>query len=177
MKTVVTYQSKTGYTQKYAEWIAEELGADLYPISQVPVQKLAAYDVVIHGGSLFATGILGLKKIKNSLSDLQNKKVIVFGVGLTPVNAETVEKVQTQNFTAEELEKVRFFYFRGGFNFKALSFFDRILMGIMRRFIERKQRQGKELTADEIGMLAVFDQAVDYTDRDAITELISWARI
>ncbi|GEA31640.1 flavodoxin [Clostridium beijerinckii] len=28
MKTVVIYKSKTGFTKKYAKWIAEELSAD-----------------------------------------------------------------------------------------------------------------------------------------------------
>ena len=27
MKTLVTYQSKTGFTRKYAEWISQELSS------------------------------------------------------------------------------------------------------------------------------------------------------
>ncbi len=30
MKTAVIYRSKSGFVKKYAEWIAEETGADLF---------------------------------------------------------------------------------------------------------------------------------------------------
>jgi flavodoxin len=57
MKTLVVYKSKTGYTKKYAEWIAEELSADILEVSKVNINILASYDTVIFGGSLHAVGI------------------------------------------------------------------------------------------------------------------------
>ena len=33
-KIGVIYKSKTGFTQKYAQWIAEETGCDLIPYEQ-----------------------------------------------------------------------------------------------------------------------------------------------
>ncbi len=33
-KTAVIYKSKTGFTRKYAQWIAEETGCDLFPYEQ-----------------------------------------------------------------------------------------------------------------------------------------------
>ena len=35
MKTVVIYKSRTGFTKKYAEWISEELSADIFDVSKV----------------------------------------------------------------------------------------------------------------------------------------------
>lgn len=36
MKTIVVYRSKTGYTRKYAEWIAEELAVILKKMRNFP---------------------------------------------------------------------------------------------------------------------------------------------
>ena len=33
MKTIVIYNSQTGFTKRYAEWIAEEAGADCLALS------------------------------------------------------------------------------------------------------------------------------------------------
>jgi len=41
MKTVVIYKSKTGFAKKYAEWIAEELVADILDVSMVTSNMLA----------------------------------------------------------------------------------------------------------------------------------------
>ena len=33
MKTIVIYNSQTGFTKRYAEWIAQESGADCFELS------------------------------------------------------------------------------------------------------------------------------------------------
>lgn len=33
MKTIVIYHSQTGFTKRYAEWIAQEAGADCLELS------------------------------------------------------------------------------------------------------------------------------------------------
>ena len=35
MKTLVIYTSQTGFTKRYAEWISEELDADIYELKDV----------------------------------------------------------------------------------------------------------------------------------------------
>jgi menaquinone-dependent protoporphyrinogen IX oxidase len=54
-KTIVLYESKTGFTRKYAEWIAEELDAELFPLQEarrsIDAAKLQDYDAVIFGGN------------------------------------------------------------------------------------------------------------------------------
>ena len=81
MKTIVIYKSKTGFTRKYAELITEELSADIFDVSKVNDSMLSAYDTIIYGGSLYASGITGVKYIKQNLHKLKDKKVIVFATG------------------------------------------------------------------------------------------------
>ena len=35
MNSIVTYKSKTGFTKKYAEWIAEDLGCKAVKLSEL----------------------------------------------------------------------------------------------------------------------------------------------
>ena len=38
---VVIYKSKTGFTEKYASWIAEELNCEKYPLENVSMVDLS----------------------------------------------------------------------------------------------------------------------------------------
>lgn len=170
MKTIVVYKSKSGFTQKYAEWIARELSADLFEASKVSIDILAAYDTVIYGGGLYAVGINGVKLITENLEKLKSKKVVVFATGATPPREEAINEVRDKNFTAAQQEQIRFFYLRGGFDYNKMRPFDRILITLLKWKIKGK----KELTADERGILAACDKPADFTRKKNIDELISY---
>ncbi len=114
MKVLVTYQSKTGFTKKYAEWISEELKCDLKELKSV--KEVNNYDLVIHGGWIMGGIIKGVKKIKK----INSKKLIVFGVGLTPKKDINIDKMIKDN----KLEDTPFFYFEGGTNSKKMGFLE-----------------------------------------------------
>lgn len=171
MRALVIYKSKTGYTKKYAEWIADELGADILEVSKATVNMLTSHDIIIYGGSLHAVGINGIKFIMQNLDKLKGKKVIVFATGASPVREETINEVRNRNFTVQQQSNIRFFYLRGGFDYKRLNLFDKLLMLMLKWKINKK----KELTADEKGMLAIYDKAVDYTKKNNIDEIINYA--
>ena len=146
MKVLVTYQSKTGFTKKYAEWISEELKCDLKELKSV--KDVNDYDLVIHGGWIMGGIIKGVKKIKK----LNPKKLIVFGVGLTPKKNLNIDKMIKDN----KLEDTPFFYFEGGTNPKK--------MGIVGRTIVKLVTKKKVLF-------------VDNTNKDDIKELINKTKI
>jgi menaquinone-dependent protoporphyrinogen IX oxidase len=172
MKTAVVYRSKTGFTKKYAHWIAAELDADLFRGSAVGVETLADYDIIIYGGGLYAGGIDGVKLITKNLGRLPAQKIVVFATGATPQREETTGKLERQNFTPEQLERVRFFYLRGGFDYSKLSPINKVIMNLLRWSLKRK----KQLTADERGMLAAYDTPVDFTRKEKIQDLVSYCR-
>lgn len=177
MKTVVIYKSKTGFTKKYAQWIAEELSADIFDVSNVTVNILTTYDVVIYGGSLHAVGINGVKFITQNLDKLKDKKIVVFATGATPLREGVISEVTNKNFTPEQQKYVRFFYLRGGFNYTKLPLFDKVLMTLLKWKIKNKKQKGKQLTPDEIGMLASYNKPVDFTRKENIDEIIYYASV
>lgn len=169
MKNVVIYKSKTGFTKKYAEWIAEELSADIFEVSKVSANILPDYDTVIYGGGLYAGGINGLKFITQNLGKLKGKKVIVFTTGASPSREEVIIEVRNKNFTSKQQRQIGFFYLRGGFDYNKLKLIDKLLMTLLKIRLKKK----KELTTDEKGMLAAYDTPVDFTEKQNINELIS----
>ena len=69
MKTIVIYNSKTGFTKRYAEWIAEETGADCMELSAVNKKNLSAlpaYEAVVFGGWACAGSIHQLSWFKSN---------------------------------------------------------------------------------------------------------------
>jgi menaquinone-dependent protoporphyrinogen IX oxidase len=174
MNAIVIYASASGFTRKYAEWIAEELRCDLLPRARVRVRDLLDRDVVIYGGRLHAGGISGVGLIKRNLGRLAGKKVCVFACGASPVRDETVAEIRDRNFSRDQQSQVRFFYLRGGFDFAKLRGLDRFLMSLRLRMILRTRES--ERTADETGMLAAFAAPADFTDRSAIRPLVEYAR-
>lgn len=121
MKVLVTYQSKTGFTKKYAEWISEELKCELKELKNV--KDVNDYDLVIHGGWIMGGVIKGVKKIKK----LDPKKLIAFGVGLTPKKSLNTDKMIKDN----KLEDTPFFYFEGGTNPKKMGIIGRTIVKLV----------------------------------------------
>lgn len=169
MKTIVVYQSKTGFTRKYAELISRRLNCPVYSFKESKKNNLTEYEVIIYGGSLYASGILGLKKFKKRLT---NQQLIVFGVGATPMRAGLKEELINANFNSKEKEAINFFYLRGGFKFNDLNLIDKGLMLLMKKSIKKKKIE--ERTADEKGLLNAYSQPVDFTQEKNIQPLIDF---
>ncbi len=174
MKAVVVYKSKSGFAKKYAQWIAEELQADIYEASKIDINTLMLYDTIIYGGGLYAVGINGLKTITKNFDKLKDKKLVVFATGATPPRNEDIEQVRNSNFTKEQQEYIRFFYLRGGFDYTRLKLIDKVLMNLLKLKIKSKNKD--KLVPDEKGMLASYDKPIDFTRKKNIEDLILYVK-
>jgi len=172
MHPVVIYRSKTGFSKIYAQWIADELQADLFDARGFAAADFDRYDTVVFGGGCHAGGINGSKLIKRSGKLLAGKKLAVFACGASPVLEATVQELKTKNFSAAEQKTMGFFYLRGGFNFSKLPPFDKFLMSLMKNMLKRK----KSPTPDEAGMLASYDNPQDFSNRESIGPLLAYVR-
>ncbi len=178
MKSAVVYWSKTGFVEKYAEWIAEELTADLIEGDKVSLEKLEKYDSLVFGGSLYAVGINGVEFMKKVLNNekFYEKKIAIFATGASSPLAEVIEEVKNNNFSEDEQELFKFFYLRGGFNYNRLGIKDKILMKMMKWQLEHKKKKGEKLNEEEKGLLEAFDEPVDFTKKENIEELIEYLK-
>ena len=168
-KTAVVYRSKSGFTRKYAQWIADATGADLLIGNRTRLPDLLGYDTIVYGGALYAVGINGLSLITRNYEALKSKRLIVFTLGATPVRPEIVDEVRDNNLTPEQRQHIRFFMLRGGFDKSKLILTDRLLMTLLKATLRRR----KNPTADERGMLAAYDNPLDFTDEKLIAPIVA----
>ena len=173
MKAAVLYRSKTGFTKKYAEWIAEDLSVDAHDLDDVRnlSELLQGIDTLVFGGGLYAIGINGLKKLlaDESMRDIRN--VFIFCTGLSIDSDEVQREIYENNIKGIDRLNIKLYYYRGGFDFKKLNRLDQLLMRMLKLKIVLKKKR-KALASDELGMLAVFNRQVDFTDQKLIRKLV-----
>ena len=166
MKTIVAYKSKSGYTKKYARWIAQELGCDIKENPEL--SDILGYDMIIYGGGMYAGGFNGGKLITKNLDKLKGKRIALFAVGSNPGREHEMKVFWDRVLTAEQQKTIGYFYLRGGFDIDKLTAKDKVLMKMLKVRLQRI----KERTEDEQEMLDAYDTPVDFSDKENIRPLI-----
>lgn len=67
MKTIVIYNSQTGFTKRYAEWIAEATEADCLELSEAKRKSMDTYEAIVYGGWACAGSISKLNWFKGNI--------------------------------------------------------------------------------------------------------------
>lgn len=171
MKTAVLYKTMTGCTQKYAEIISSELGADLFPLNRAGSGKLKDYDAVVFGGCVHAGKISGLDKFKRIAGKCGKAKLAVFAVGASQENPGNTDKLLTGNFP-EGTGNMKFFYMQGGFDINKMK---QPFRGFM-KWIKKMVEQNPEKKPDEIEFLKMFEATADPVSAKNAEELIRFVR-
>ena len=173
-KIAVVYFSKNGSTQRYAEWIARSCKADLFPYAEADIDRLAEYDTVIYGGCVYSGVIQGIRFIKDNRDLLANTRLAVFAVGLTqPGDDAAFEEVLNRNFTPEERTGLTFFHFPGALDYKKLSFFQRGMMRMLKKSIQKRPAESRSQMEQYI--LDSYGGRVDFTSFTYVKPLVDWA--
>jgi flavodoxin len=169
-KVIILYKSSTGFTQKYAEWIAEELDCKALSIKNVDINELQNYKTIIFGGGLHAGKINGLKFIKNNILKMKDKNIIVFATGATPKEAIKIEEIENANFSLEEKETFHLFYFHSGMNYETMGIGSKGMMSIFKAMLKIK----KDKSPEEQGMYDTITKSNDHSKKEYINPLIEY---
>lgn len=164
MKKIVVYQSSTGFTKQYAQWIAKECECQAADIKKIQPSELKQYDCIIYGGWVMGNMIRGLEKI----TKLSPKKLIVFAVGATPDIKEVKSAIKAEN----HLESTPFFYMEGGFHFEELKFLTKTMLKTLKKSVAKKENK----TEQEIFMEKNLGTTFDHTDKKYIVPLVSYVK-
>lgn len=161
MKRLVVYQSSTGFTAKYAAWIADALSCEAKELKRVSAGEVAQYDSIIFGGWIMGGMISGLDKMRK----MNPAQLAVFAVGASAPKEEVQEQIQAQN----HLDKEPFYYVEGGLNFEKMSFFPKMMLKMMGKSIAKKENK----TEQEKEMAQIFSGSFDHSDKMQIEPFIS----
>ena len=104
---IIIYGSQYGTARKYAEELAKRTNIEIK--SYKDVTDIDQYNTVVYIGSLYAGGVLGMKKTLAKISQCQNKKIIIATVGLAdPADMENVDYMHEMypNSTDKQIRKI-----------------------------------------------------------------------
>lgn len=168
MKAIVIYNSQTGFTKRYAEWIAEAAGADCMELSAAKGKNLADYEAIVFGGWARAGRISKLDWFKGNMDKWKGKKLMVFCVGASPAGSPQIGPALKQNFTASEFKRVDVFYCPGGLDYERMSLPSKLMMKLFAKMLSAKK--GKTEAEEE--MAAAVSTSYDISDRSYIEPIL-----
>ena len=168
MNTIVIYHSQTGFTKRYAQWIAEAAGAECAEFSAAKKKDFGMYGAVVFGSWACAGGISRLGWFKSNIDRWRDKKLIVFCVGASPMEAPDLETNLRRNFTEAELNRINVFYCPGGLNYEKMPVPSKLAMKTLIAVLKAK----KNRTKAEQDMVRMISESYDISDRKYIEPII-----
>ncbi len=167
MNTIILYHSKTGFTKRYAQWLAQELGCIAHPAGGRPLPDWNRYEVVIFASWFHAGKIRRLDWFKKL--PLDGKERIVLVTGAMPADAAGVSESLAANFK-EDSQKYRAFYVPGGLNYEKMGIGDRLMMKAFAGMLNSK----KDKSPEEAMMAENIGHSFDLSRREYLSELVEY---
>lgn len=178
MNILVTYGSKYGHTEQYARWIAEALDCGCRPAGAVGREELKRCDVLIHGGGLYAGGILGISVLTKNFEILRDKHLVLFSCGLAdPDDPENVTHIETglaRVLTPQMQANIRQFHLRGGIDYPRLGLVHRTMMAMLCAAMRKKGYD--DLRSEDRLMLDTYGKRIDFSDKGTISPLVEYVK-
>ena len=159
MKTIVIYNSQTGFTKRYAEWIADAAGADCLTLSAAKKKNLTAYETIIFGSWACAGSISKISWF-------------AFCVGGSPIDNPEIDLALKQTFNESQQKKVRIFYCPGGFNYEKMSVSSKLMMKMFVKTLSAK----KDKTPEEQTMIKMISSSYDISDKKYIEPILQYLK-
>lgn len=172
-RTLIIYKSRTGFTKRYAEMIAEETNCTLIDFKDTTIDLISGFDTVIFGSRLHAGIIDGLKRVRELFQSSKAKHFAIFVTGATPNAAEeTINEIWENNLTSDELTNLPHFYMQSGLCYEKMSFPDKLMMKMVSIMLSKK----KNKDSNETGFAQVITSSYDISSKEYITPLVIWLK-
>lgn len=163
--TGIVYTSNTGYTEKYAKLLGEQLGLPAFSAEQA--DSLPEGTEILYLGWLMAGMVKGYKKAAQRFS-----VAAVCGVGMGPAGSQDSD-VRKNNAIPQ---KVPVFTLQGGFDRTKLHGIYRFMMGVMIKVMGSSLRKKENRTPEEDAMLEMVTNGGDFVDVRQLDGVIAWYR-
>lgn len=165
MSCLIVYKSKTGFSKKYAERLAQTLGAAALDAGKVKKNDIENAECIVWCAGVYASRVRGVGKLRQLAAKYEGKRFFVLAVGATR---------DENGFYREELERanlpggrVKLFYARGGIDEEKIGAFDRWVIKMIRKTLSEKA----EKTEEEKNLLSSFYDEEFVLDEIAIYDV------
>lgn len=175
MKTLVIYTSQTGFTKRYAEWISEELDADIYELKDVKKKTndfFETYEAIIYAGWCMAGMVVKVKWFFERAAYWKNKKLSVVAVGASPNDNPEVDEFLNNLLTDEQRPFIKAFYCQGGINYDKMNFTSRTAM----KMFANSLKNNKNSSEDDRKKGEMISKSYDISDKRFIDPVVDYVR-
>lgn len=156
---VIVYESKTGFTKRYADMLASKTKLKVFSVNEF--LKTNQREDIIFLGWMKAGKIQGLNKVRKYAIK------VVCGSGTGPTAEPTTEEVIARN----KIEGIPFFYLRGGcFPLKELKGMDKIMLSVFLKML--KKRKEKEESVEEA--ISHIENGFDGVKEENLRPVLEW---
>jgi len=173
MKTLIIYTSQTGFTKRYAQWLAEELKGDLLDLKEAKKKSedyFKDYDAICYGGWAMAGSIVKAKWFLGKAANWKDKRLAMFCVGGSPCDNPDIDVILQKALTDEQKKYIKIFYCQGGFNYANMKAPSRIAMKMFVSALKNK----KDATEKEKVMAEKMASSYDISDIKYIEPIVSY---
>ncbi len=172
MKTIVIYNSQTGFTKRYAQWIAEKTNAECIEYAKAKKIDLDSYDAIVFGGWAIAGSISKVKWFKKNISKWSDKKLVAFCVGASPIENPEIDEFLANSFTEDEFKNVKLFYCPGGLDYEKMSATSKTMMKIFVKMLNAK----KDKTEADLEQIRIVSSSYDISDIKYIKPILDYLK-
>lgn len=171
MKTLIIYSSATGFTAKYARWLAERIQADVLPVHEAEKKSdvyFKPYDALVYGGWALAGSIHKSNWFLDHLEQWKDKRLAIFCVGASPLeDNEEVNEFLENALSPEQKRYAKVFYCPGGLNYERMGLGYRLMMRAFAAVMKRKHPEDKK-------MHELISSSYDISDPKYLDALIAY---
>lgn len=158
---VIVYESKTGFTKRYAEMLSAKTNLKVFQIKEL--SKVDKDEDIVFLGWMKVGRIQGLNKLRK-----YNVKAIC-GSGTGRTAEPNIETIIARN----KLEEIPFFYLRGGcLPLKSLRGMDRMMMSMFVKTL--KKRKDKDERLNEA--IDIIENGFDGVKEENLIPVIKWLK-
>ncbi|MCR5358186.1 MAG: flavodoxin domain-containing protein [Lachnospiraceae bacterium] len=173
MKTLIIYTSQTGFTKKYAQWLADEMDADIFDLKDVRKKEesfFADYEAIVYAGWCMAGSVVKIKWFLDKAEKWKEKRLAVICVGGSPGDNPDVE-VALKNILSDEQRKyIKAFYCQGGFDYEKMNTASKLAMKMFVSALKKKQDEKSRQMAEHIAT------SYDISDKKYIEPVVAYLK-
>ena len=156
---VIVYESKTGFTKKYADMLGAKTRLEVFPTKEI--SKINQDNEVVFLGWMKAGKIQGLNKLRKC----NVKAVCGSGTG------RTAEPDNEAVIVRNKIAGIPFFYLRGGcFPLKELKGMDKIMLSMFLKML--KSRKDKDEKLEEA--ITNIEEGFDGVNEKNLEPVLEW---
>lgn len=165
MKVLILYSSKTGFSQRYAQWLGEALHCQAVPFKERKRVDMSGYEGIVLFGGLYAGQMSGLKWLKKQLPALAGKRIAAVAVGCAPMETPDLPESMEKLFGGNP--EIKGFYCQGGLDYEHMGAVDRAMMAALRAALKAQP--------DQVDMLEGISRSFDGSRREYLEPVVQWA--